>query len=107
MHKVHESLNDGMICGVHVCIEGEITFTRAVESSITIWRNDPILPLKIFEAHVERLNLTAFRIVVARMCQRVPVFCLLLALLVGLALASCVVVLDIFLRFDHLKQIKS
>lgn len=104
---MHESLNDGMIGGVHVCIEGEVAFTRTVESSIPIWRDDPILPLKIFEAHVEGLNLTAFRVVVARMCQRVPVVCLLLALLVGLALASRVMVLDIFLRFDHLKQIKS
>lgn len=104
VHQVHKRLHNGMICGVHVSIKREITFTRAKERTITIRCYYPVLPLQIFETHIESLNLTAFWVVIAWMRQWVSVFRLLFPpLLVCLTLCSCVVVSDVFLRLDHLK----
>lgn len=73
VHEMNKSLYDGMICGIHVSVEWKVAFARTVERSVTIRRDDPILPLQIFETHVERLDLTASRIVVTCVNQRVSI----------------------------------
>lgn len=104
VHQVHKRLHNGMICGIHVGVEREVAFTGTVERTVAVRRYNPVLPLQILETHVESLDLTAFRIVIARMRQRVPVLRLLLSpLLVCLSLCPRVVVSDVFLRLDHLK----
>lgn len=123
MHKMHECLNDCMICGIHVGVEREIAFTSTVKSwktenvkqncfvtkcealtAIAVRCNYPILPFQILEADVERLNLTTFGIVIG-MRQRISVFCLrLLALWMCLSFGARVMMSDILLRFYHLEN---
>lgn len=104
---MYECLHDGVICGVHVCIEREIAFAGAIKCAVAIRSDDPVLPLEVLKAHVERLDLTALRVVITVESQRISVFRLLLAFLVGLALGAGVMVADVFFRFDHLKQIET
>lgn len=104
VHQVHKCLHDGVIRCIHVRVEREIAFAGAVKRAVAIRRDDPVLPFEVLKAHVERLNLTAFRVVIAVEGERISVFGLLLAFwLVSLALGACVVVSDVLFRFDHLK----
>lgn len=55
-----QGLYNRMIRCIHMGIQREVTIATAVKRSISIRSNDPILPLQVLEADVERLNLTAF-----------------------------------------------
>ena len=86
---MHKRLDNGMICGIHVSVERKAALARTVEGSIAIRRNDPVLPLQIFETHVECLDLTAFTARIARMEEWISVLCLLLStLIIRLSFAS-------------------
>lgn len=61
-----------MICGIHVGIEREITFTTTIKRTITIRSHNPILPFQIFEAHVKGLDLTTSMILTVH--QWIPEF---------------------------------
>lgn len=83
-----------------------LALTTLEATSVSIRCNYPILPLEILEAHVEGLDLTAFRIVIW-MDQRIPVligFRLLLSLLLRLSLGAIVMMPDVFLWLDHLER---
>ena len=70
-HEVDECLDDGVIGGVHVRVEGEGALAMAVVSGVAVRRDDPILPPEIFEAHVQSSLLAAFTTVSAT--EKVPV----------------------------------
>ena len=43
LKDTYQGLDDGVICCVHVCVEWKRAFAVAVESSVALRRNDPIL----------------------------------------------------------------
>ena len=51
LHKVHERLDDGVVGGVHVGVEGEGALAVAVERLVVVGRDDPLLPTEVLEAH--------------------------------------------------------
>ena len=48
---MHERLDNGVVCGIHVGVQGERALSMAVESLIVVGRNDPLLPTEILEAY--------------------------------------------------------
>ena len=50
---MHERLDNGVVCGIHVGVQGERALSMAVESLIVVGRNDPLLPTEILEAYPE------------------------------------------------------
>ena len=49
--KVHQSLYDGVVCGVHVAVEGEGALALAVEGLVLGRGDDPVLPVEVLKAH--------------------------------------------------------
>ena len=54
VHKMHERLDNGVVCGIHVGVQGERALSVAVECLVVVGRNDPLLPTEILEAYPER-----------------------------------------------------
>lgn len=47
VHEMNQGLNDRMVCCVHVSVQWEVTLAAAVERSVAVWSNDPILTTNI------------------------------------------------------------
>ena len=58
-HEMHEGLDNGVVGGVHVSVEGEGAFSMTVVSRVTVRSDDPVLPAEIFKAHVKSSLLTS------------------------------------------------
>lgn len=46
VHEMNQGLNNRMVRSVHVSVQGEVTLPAAVERSVAVWSNDPILTNK-------------------------------------------------------------
>lgn len=46
VHEMNQGLNNSMVRSVHVSVQGEVTLPAAVERSVAVWSNDPILTNK-------------------------------------------------------------
>lgn len=53
IHKVNQGLYNGVVGGIHVCVEWEGTLSITVVGSIAFGCNDPVLPSQVLEAHVK------------------------------------------------------
>ena len=51
LHEVHQRLDDGVVGGIHVGVEGEGALAVAVERLVAVRRDDPVLPVQVAEAH--------------------------------------------------------
>ena len=51
---MHERLDNSVVGGIHVGVQGERALAVTVESLIVVGRNDPLLPTEILEAYPER-----------------------------------------------------
>lgn len=54
VHQMDQSLDDGVIGGVHVRVQRETALPVAEEGGVTVRCYDPVLPTQVFEADVER-----------------------------------------------------
>ena len=54
-----ESLDNGVVGGVHVSVEGEGALPVTVVSGVSVRGDDPVLPAEVFEADIESPLLTA------------------------------------------------
>lgn len=54
VHKVDQCLNNSVVCGVHVGVQGEGALAMTVEGLVVVRRNYPLLPSEVLEAHPGR-----------------------------------------------------
>ena len=58
-HEMHEGLDNGVVGGVHVSVEGEGALPVTVVSGVSVRGDDPVLPAEVFKADIESPLLTA------------------------------------------------
>ena len=58
-HEMDECLDNGVVGGVHVSVEREGALPVAVVGGVTVRSDDPVLPTKVFETHVQSSLLTS------------------------------------------------
>ena len=58
-HEVDEGLDDGVVGGVHVGVEGEGALAVAVVGGVAVRGDDPVLPAQVAEADIQRPLLTS------------------------------------------------
>lgn len=59
IHKVDQGLYNGVVGGIHVCIEREGTLSITIVGSVALGCNDPVLPSQVLEAHVKLMLLAS------------------------------------------------
>ena len=58
-HEVDEGLDDGVVGGVHVSVEGEGALPVTIVSGVSVRGDDPVLPAQVAEADIQRPLLTS------------------------------------------------
>ena len=51
VHKVHKCLDNSVVCGIHVSIQGERALAVTVEGLVIVRCNYPLFPSQVLEAH--------------------------------------------------------
>lgn len=59
---MNQSLDNGVVCGIHVCVEREGTFSITVIGSITLGCDDPVLNSEQKEATKKVINMRSLHL---------------------------------------------
>lgn len=56
IHELHQGLDEGVVGGVHLGVQGEDAVALAVVGVVALRSDDPVLPAEVLEGHVQVLQ---------------------------------------------------